>query len=247
LSTSGSTFQIKSPESRVYEATLVLPKAEWFTESDRHACERYLRQQIADTSGVRFDEVELIEAANVYRRYEWVPVKTVGWAKRGGIETVIRWRIGRDQILEDERVHLIEAEYQESFVDVLRGFREQGASWRLVADTIRVPYNTLRRWAKALGLSDGRRSTNTYIPPGLNEKARTLGYRDAEQLVSDLRASGKTRKEIAELLNCNPGSLYRYTNEEAKELVNITPSMVAARRENVKIAHAAYIARHKGK
>lgn len=141
----------------------------------------------------------------------------------------------------------VEQEYQEPFEDVLRGFREQGASWRLVADVLEVPYESLRKWVKELGLSDGRRSSNTYIPPGLNEKAKELGYRNAEQLVTDMRSSGKTRKDIAKILNCHPDSLYRFTNEEAKEMVNITPSMVAARRENVKKALAAYVSRNKGR
>ena len=141
----------------------------------------------------------------------------------------------------------VEQEYQEPFEDVLRGFREQGASWRLIADVLEVPFDSLRKWVKELGLSDGRRSTNTYIPPGLNEKARVLGYPNAEKLVTDMRASGKTRKDIAGILNCHPDSLYRFTNAEAKEIVNITPSMVAARRESVKKALAACVSRNKGR
>jgi hypothetical protein len=143
--------------------------------------------------------------------------------------------------------NLVEQEYDEPFEEVLKGFRQQGASWKLISEVLDVPFDSLRKWVRELGLSDGRRSSNTYIPPGLNEKAKTFGYRNVEQMICDLRASGKTRKDIAELLNCHPDSLYRFTNEEAKEIVNITPSMVAARRKTVKIAHAAYIAKKKGR
>ena len=227
--------------------TLTLPREEWFTESNRRECERYVRQIIADQSGVNFSEVLLLDAASVYRQYQWVPVNEIGWGRRGGLETVVRWKICRHPILESSRVKQIESEYQESFLEILRGFREQGVSWRLIADTLDISLNTLRKWVKELGLADGRVSTDTYIPPGLNEKAREFGYRNAEQMISDLRSAGKTRKDIAELLKCHPDSLYRYTNEEAKEIVNITPSMIAARRENVKKALAAYVARNQGR
>ena len=146
-----------------------------------------------------------------------------------------------------DKIYAIECEYDEPFSEVLKGFRDQGSSWKLIAEVLDIPYDTLRNWHEALRISDGRRSSYTYIPPSLNDRAKEFGYRSAEQMVSDLRASGKTRKEIAELLNCHPSSLYRYTNMEAKELVNVTPSQVAARRKSVKIAHAAYVAKYKGR
>lgn len=126
---------------------------------------------------------------------------------------------------------MLEAEFGEPFVDIVRGMREQGCSWTTITNAMEVPMRTLRTWLKGTGLLDGSKNFEPRTrPDSLDARAHKLGYLNAEQMITDLRMQGKTRADIGALLDCHPQSLYRHTSQEAKEMTVHTERQIEVRR-----------------
>lgn len=53
-----------------------------------------------------------------------------------------------------QRMHEVEAEYNEPLAEIITGFRAQGQPWRVIAEAMGIRECTLRRWRADLGIPD---------------------------------------------------------------------------------------------
>lgn len=127
----------------------------------------------------------------------------------------------------------IEEEYGEPIARVIRGFRQQGCSWRTICGALDVNFNTLRRWVREMGLGDGRYQREA--PTVLDMKAQALGYTGVEAFIRSHRAAGQTLAEMASILDCNPWSLRLRTPADVKDMPRPkSDKALAAWRENAR-------------
>ena len=135
----------------------------------------------------------------------------------------------------NERIRAIENEFDEPLADIVSGFREMRYSYKDIAGALEVPYPTFIKWQRKLGLTDDKINwRNGERPNSLDVKARKLGYHDIGSMISELRYNGKGRKEIGDMLNCHPKSLYRRTPKDALYLNSpTTERQKEARRKTI--------------
>lgn len=113
------------------------------------------------------------------------------------------------------KVAEVEAEFDEPLRDVIVIMRQQGNTWRTIASALNVSRFTLYHWRQELGIEDHRRLRDAFSasPSKTDMAARRLGYRNARQAVVDLRTSGHTLQETAEILGVSPHTVTRHYPE----------------------------------
>jgi len=106
----------------------------------------------------------------------------------------------------------IEAEFGEPLRDVIVVMREQGCTWGTIAGALGVSRSQVYLWRKGLGIEDHRRLRDAASsrPSKIELAARRLGYRNAEQAIIDLRFSGHTLVETANILGVSPRTVTRH-------------------------------------
>lgn len=110
----------------------------------------------------------------------------------------------------------VQAEYGEHFIDVLRGFREQHQTWDTIGAVLEIKPQTLRRWAKRLGLQDGKWESSGLGPHRLDNRAEVAGYKNTTELVRAFLNNKLPLSEAAKVIQAHPRSLLRYIPIEFK-------------------------------
>jgi len=107
----------------------------------------------------------------------------------------------------------IEQEFDQPLRNVIEGMREQGCTWRTVALALEVSRQRVYQFRKKCGLSvtgDRLYDDLSFPPCKADRNAQALGYRSARQAVVDLRMSGKTIAEVAQVLGISVRTVQRH-------------------------------------
>lgn len=131
-----------------------------------------------------------------------------------------------------EKRKQISQEYGEPFVDVIKGFREQGVPWEVIAGTIGVTFASLRGWVRSMGIGDGLRMSQREWPEPLNDKARSLGYDDVADMVVSYWKSSRSKQSAADDLGCDVHSLTRFIPDSMKGTIPYSDKQKAAWKAN---------------
>ena len=133
------------------------------------------------------------------------------------------------------RIAEIEAEFSEPLRDVIVGMREQGCTWRTIAGALGVSRAQVYLWRRQFGIKDRRRFYRKRAR--VDSTAQTLGYRDAQEAIRELRWSGLTLSEVANLLGCSVRTVTRhYPPGLAGEIFVKTEKYLESRRRTGRMA-----------
>lgn len=130
----------------------------------------------------------------------------------------------------------IEEEYQEPAREVVRVYHhEMRIPLCRVAELLYISENTLRNWCKIWKLETRSRGYTKRETMGkVQFRARSLGYNDVSQAISDMRAGGLRWDDICLRLKCASSTISRYMTESAKGYCNVSEAGRKAKQETAR-------------